>query len=77
MTDAAILLGVLERRGARSERSGDDARARRRPAATTRGSCSADGAEGARIGIPRAFFYDRLTPPGRGRAAASTPEQAA
>ncbi len=28
---------------------------------------SADGLKGARIGIPRAFYYDRVTPPGSNR----------
>lgn len=63
VTDAAIVLGVLE--GAAPDP--DDA-------ATT--TCSppsgndytpflkADALKGARIGIPRAFFYDQFTPPG-------------
>ena len=38
--------------------------ARRRPAATTRASSIPRGSQGARIGIPRAFFYDKVTPPG-------------
>ena len=52
------MLGALEGRGARSERSGDE----HLPAAA--GSrlhafpAGADGLKGARIGIPRAFFYD-------------------
>jgi amidase len=64
--DAAIMLGALE--GASpdprdpatnrcsptpGEKRGDYTRALR-----------ADGLKGARIGIPRAFFYDRVTPPG-------------
>jgi len=63
VTDAAILLGVLE--GATPD--GHD------PATTT---CTApldrdytphlkrDGLQGARIGIPRAFYYEKVTPPG-------------
>ena len=59
VTDAAILLGALE---------GPDPN----DPATTKCSRNADytkfleaGAlQGARIGIPRAFFYDKLTPPG-------------
>ena len=39
--------------------------ARRRRAATTRRSCSADGLKGARIGIPRAFYYDAVQIAGR------------
>ena len=44
-------------------------RARRRRTATTRSSCNADGLKGARIGIPRAFYYDRVTLPGENDAA--------
>jgi amidase len=63
VTDAAVLLGALE--GAAPDRN---------DAATN--SCTpppgrdyarflnVDGLKGARIGIPRAFFYDRITPPG-------------
>jgi amidase len=63
VTDAAILLGVLEGAGA----DPND------PATTT---CApppgrdytrflkADGLKGARLGIPRAFYYDKTTPPG-------------
>jgi len=61
VTDAAILLGALE--GAapdpndpattRCTRPGDYAQFLKR-----------DGLKGARIGIPRAFFYDKVTPPG-------------
>ena len=63
VTDAAILLGVLE--GA-----GPD------PNDPAMGRCTLprdhdytphlkrDGLKGARIGIPRAFFYDKVTPPG-------------
>ena len=39
-------------------------RARRRRIATTRRSSRRDGLKGARIGIPRANYYDRITPPG-------------
>ncbi len=42
-------------------------RARRRRAATTRSCCSADGLKGARIGIPRANYYDPITLPGSDR----------
>jgi amidase len=63
VTDAAILLGVLEGAGA----DPND------PATTT---CApppgrdytrflkADGLKGARLGIPRTFYYDKTTPPG-------------
>jgi amidase len=64
VTDAAILLGVLE----------SPAPDPNDPATTT---CTpppgrdytrflnANGLRGARIGIPRAFYYDKTTPPGR------------
>jgi len=59
VTDAAILLGALE---------GPDAN----DPATTRCTrvtdytqyLKADGLKGARIGIPRAAYYDKVTPPG-------------
>jgi amidase len=63
VTDAAILLGVLEG-------TGSD------PHDPATGLCplprdhdytphlKRDGLKGARIGIPRAFFYDKVTPPG-------------
>ena len=63
VTDAAILLGALE--GAAPDPN---------DAATTRCTpppgrdytrfLKPEGLKGARIGIPRAFFYDRVTPPG-------------
>ena len=60
VTDAAIMLGALEGRGARSARPGDEpvhaAAADRDYTPFLR----ADGLKGARIGIPRAFFYDRV-----------------
>lgn len=67
VTDAAIMLGALE---SASPDTQD-------PATTT---CTpppgrdytkhlrGDGLKGARIGIPRAFYYDRVTPPGEDRA---------
>ena len=63
VADAAILLGVLEGADARSERSGDErlhASAEARLHAVPR----RDGLKGARIGIPRAFYYDPATTPG-------------
>ncbi len=63
VTDAAILLGVLE--GTAPD-----------PHDPATGACPLprdrdytphlrrDGLKGARIGIPRAFFYDKVTPPG-------------
>src|SRR5262245_15281826 len=63
VADAALLLGVLE--GAAAD-SNDPATSR---CARVAGSdytrfLNRDGLKGARIGIPRAFFYDKFTPPG-------------
>jgi amidase len=63
ITDAAILMGVLE--GAAPDPH-DPATARCSPPPVrdyTR-SLHRDALRGARIGIPRAFFYTALTPPG-------------
>ena len=68
VTDAAILLGALE--GAAPDPND--------PATTTMPApaggdythfLKADGLKGARIGIPRAFYYDRRRTPRRERAA--------
>jgi amidase len=62
VTDAAILLGVLE---SASPDPDDPATTRCTPPAGrdyTR-FLKADGLRGARIGIPRAFYYERLTVP--------------
>jgi amidase len=82
VTDAAIMLGALE--GAAPDPN-DPATTKCMPPAGrdyTRGLGS-DGLKGARIGIPRAFFYDHITPPARVEAAAGAagggglnPEQA-
>ncbi len=63
VTDAAILLGVLE--GATPDPN-DPATAKcsRVPGGDYTKFLNAGGLTGARIGIPRAFFYERLTPPG-------------
>jgi amidase len=63
VTDAAVLLGVLE--GAAPDPD-DPATARCTPPPGrdyTR-FLDAKGLAGARIGIPRAYFYEKLTPPG-------------
>jgi amidase len=72
VTDAAILLGAME--GAAPDPNDAATKpARPPPGATTRSSCNAKGLAGARIGIPRAFFYDRLALPGSSnRVAGST-----
>src|SRR5262249_30915554 len=63
VTDAAIMLGVLE---SASPDPSDPATSRCTPPAGrdyTR-FLRADGLKTARIGIPRAFFYDKTTPSG-------------
>ncbi len=63
VTDVAILLGALE--GAAPDPN-DAATSRCTPPEGrdyTR-FLRADGLKGARIGVPRAFYYDRVTPPG-------------
>src|SRR5437764_6815179 len=63
VSDAAIMLGALE--GARPD-PGDSA-TRKCPPPPGRDYTrflNANGLKGARIGIPRAFFYDKTTPPG-------------
>jgi amidase len=59
VTDAAIMLGVLKS-ASRSERSSDP---NLHAAAPPRlhAVLNADGLKGARIGIPRAFYYDAIT----------------
>jgi amidase len=71
VADAAIMLGALEGRASDPR---DPATSRCTPApgaepsSVSRGDYTralrADSLRGARIGIPRAFFYDRVTPPG-------------
>jgi amidase len=59
VTDAAILLGVLE--GADPS---DPATTRCAPEGDYTKYLKRDGLKGARIGIPRAFYVDKFTPPG-------------
>src|SRR5579871_526862 len=76
MADAAILMGALE--GA----APDDHDAATKTCTPPAGRdytkfLKADGLKGARIGIPRAFYYDRFTPPGQDRPRGGlNPEQA-
>jgi amidase len=67
VTDAAILLGVLE---GGSPDSNDPATSRcsRVPGGDYTRFLNAGGLKGARIGIPRAFFYEKFTPPGEKQA---------
>jgi len=63
VTDAAILVGVLEGNGP----DPNDPATGRCPLPRDRDytpHLKRDGLKGARIGIPRAFFYDKTTPPG-------------
>lgn len=63
VADAAILLGVLE--GAAADPN-DPATAKcaRVPGGDYTRFLNAGALKGARIGIPRAFFYEKITPPG-------------
>jgi len=59
VTDAAILLGAIEGPDANDATTSRCPRERDYTKFLAR-----DGLRGARIGIPRAFFYDEITPPG-------------
>ena len=63
VTDAAILLGALE---GTAPDPNDAATSRCTPPAGNDYTVflKADALRGARIGIPRAFYYDKVTPPG-------------
>lgn len=65
VTDAAILLGVLEGEGPDPEDPATGLCERPEAGDYTR-FLDADGLRGARIGIPRAFFYDPTDVPGPG-----------
>ena len=62
VTDAAILLGVLE--GQPDPNDPATTRCTPPPNHDYRQFLKADGLKGARIGIPRANYYDKTTPPG-------------
>ncbi|HKA37225.1 MAG TPA: amidase family protein [Thermoanaerobaculia bacterium] len=63
ITDAAILLGALE--GAEPDPNDPATKACTPPARRDYTAyLKADALKGARIGIPRAFYYDKTTPPG-------------
>ena len=76
VTDAAILLGALE--GAVPDTNDEATKACAPPAGRDYTRLLATGAlKGARIGIPRAFYYDKLTPPGAKEARGGlNPDQA-
>ena len=76
VTDAAILLGILE--GATPDPNDAATKACAPPPDRdyTR-FLKREGLKGARIGIPRAFFFDKITPPGEKEPRGGlTPEQA-
>ena len=67
VTDAAILLGALE--GAAPDPNDPATRAcMPPPGGNYRRFLNANGLKGARIGIPRAFYYNPVTVPGEGQA---------
>jgi amidase len=63
VTDAAILLGALEN-AAPDPNDPATAKCIPPPGRDYRKFLKTDGLKGARIGIPRAFYYDTITPPG-------------
>ena len=62
VADAAILLGALE--DAQPDPNDPVKTCQPPPGRDYTRFLNRDGLKGARIGIPRAFFYDRVTPPG-------------
>jgi len=74
VTDAAIMLGALE-----SATPDPNDPATRKctppPGRDYRRFLKADGLKGARIGIPRAFYYDPVTPPGESAPKGGNPDQ--
>lgn len=73
VTDAAIMLGALE-----GPDPNDAATSRCTPVGDYTPNLKRDGLKGARIGIPRALFYDKVTPPGEKNARGGlNPEQLA
>ena len=63
VTDAAILLGVLEGT-APDPNDAETKRCTPPPGNDYTAFLKPDALRGARIGIPRAFYYDKITPPG-------------
>ncbi len=59
VTDAAIVLGAIE-----GPDPNDPATTRCTPQGDYTKVLDGNGLKGARIGIPRAFYYDKITPPG-------------
>jgi amidase len=76
VADAAILMSVLES-AAPDPNDAATKTCTPPPGRDYTKSLKADGLKGARIGIPRAFYYDRYTPPGESRPRGGlNPEQA-
>jgi len=63
VADAALVLGAIESAG-RDESDGATGRCTPPPAGDYTRYLDAGALTGARIGIPRAFYYERATPPG-------------
>jgi len=63
VADAAIVLGAIE-----GPDPNDPATTRCAPQGDYTKVLDRNGLKGARIGIPRAFYYDKITPPGTERA---------
>jgi amidase len=66
VADAAILLGALESATADPQDAATNT-CTPPPGRDYTPHLRSDGLKGARIGIPRAFYYDRVTPPGEDR----------
>jgi amidase len=74
VTDAAIMLGALE--GATPDPNDSATRTCSPPPGRDyRKFLKADGLKGARIGIPRAFYFDPVVPPGEKEPRGATPDQ--
>jgi amidase len=68
VTDAAIMLGALES-AVPDPNDPATSKCMPPPGRDYRRYLNSNGLKGARIGIPRAFFYERITPPRRAGAA--------
>src|SRR6202040_860338 len=77
VTDAAILLGAMES-GAPDPNDPETNKCKAPAQRDYRRSLKPNGLKGARIGIPRAFYYDAVIPPGAALASTGlNPSQAA
>jgi len=73
VSDVAIMLGVLES-AAPDPNDPATQKCQPPPGRDYTKFLNRDGLKGARIGIPRAFYYDKVTPPGPPPAGSSTVE---